>query len=84
MVGSGGAVRINNELPPSICPAQYPSGGFYWGDFIGFAGFKDPRTGTFAHIATWSSDNNQGCNPTNIWQGSSLHVAASSWTDLTQ
>ena len=83
MVPNGGAVRLNDELPPDICVAHYPVA-FYWGDFIGFAGFRDPRTGQFAHIATWSSDNLRGCNPTNLWQGSNLHIAASSWTDLTQ
>lgn len=84
MVPNGGALRINDELPPGICVTHYPGNNLYWGDFIGFAGFRDPRTGQFAHIATWSSDNLHGCNPTNIWQGSSLHIAASSWTDLTQ
>ncbi len=83
MVTNGGAIRFNDDAPPAVCVAHYPSS-FYWGDFIGFAGFRDPTTGLFAHIATWSSDNLHGCNPANIWQGSSLHVAASSWTDLTQ
>ncbi len=79
-------VRQMPNLPPRVCHARYP-GGAYWGDFIGFAGFRDAPTGIWAHLATWSSDNNRGCSApisTNIWQGRQLHVAASTWTDLRQ
>lgn len=74
-------VSVSPDRPQGVCPAKYLAGGWYWGDYIAHAGFKDPVTGTWMHGVLWSTDNERGClSANNTWQGRHLHVGFTTWT----